>query len=82
MHDISVPPLSDNLNKEIETTFDRLLLKKILRHSRLKQIELQNLQKSPEANDHPAVTQILREIQDLKEAERRITARTGIVITH
>ena len=82
MHDISVPPPIDNLNKEIQTTFDRLLLKKILRHSRLKQIEIQTLQQSPEGYDHPAISQILRDIQKLKEAERRITARTGIVITH
>ena len=82
MHDIAVPPPHDNLNKEIQTTFDRLLLKKILRHSRLKQVELQTLQQSPEGYDHPAISQILRDIQELKEAERRITARTGIVITH
>ncbi|MFM7288794.1 MAG: hypothetical protein ACKO18_05385, partial [Bacteroidota bacterium] len=43
MHDIAVPPPHDNLNKEIQTTFDLLLLKKILRHSRLKQVELQTL---------------------------------------
>lgn len=82
MHDITVPPPTDNLTKEIETTFDRLLLKKILRHSRIKQIELQTLQQNPAGLDNPSVLTAIREIQELKEAERRITARTGIVITH
>jgi DNA primase len=82
MHDIAVPPPSDNLKKEIETTFDRLLLKKVLRLSRLKQSELKDLQSSPGGLNHPQIPELIKEIQELKEAERRITARTGIVITH
>lgn len=82
MHDIPIHPPTVNLKREIETTFDRLLLKKVLRHSRLKQAELKDLQQTPTGFDHPSIPVILREIHELKEAERRITARTGIVITH
>jgi DNA primase len=82
MHDIPVALPADNLKKEIETTFDRLLLKKVLRHSRLKQAELKEIQHSPEGQDHPSIPSILREILELKEVERRITSRNGMVITH
>jgi len=64
---------SDNLSREFEEAFHRLLRKKVLQLHRTKIQELKESQE-PEA--------LLHQIRELKETETMLAKKLGMVITH
>lgn len=74
MHDIPVREPSENLSREFEDAFHRLIHKKVLSLHRAK---IEGLQAMTEVNED-----LLRQIHELKETEILLAKKLGMVITH
>jgi hypothetical protein len=74
MHDIPVRDPSENLSREFEDAFHRLIHKKVLSLHRSK---IEELRSGTEKGGD-----LLRQIRELKETEILLAKKLGMVITH